>query len=534
MTRSHKYFFLIVAILSLLLRFWKLSDLPVSLNWDEVSHGYNAYSILQTGSDQWNKPFPIFNFRAYGDYPTVLNMYLTIPFVKIFGLNSLSIRLPTAILGFLTVIYSYFLTLEITKNRKTSLLTMFLMAISPWSLFPSRAVFQSTVAQFFIVSGIYYLLKAKYLSSAILLGLSLYSYHNARIFVPILIAFYIILNFSNFKGKHFSKSFWPVFSLIVFLLMFIPNLINIFTPESSARSRWVFILNQDAINYIENQRNANGNTLLSKIRYNRPFYFFQKVGQNYLNFVNPIPLFFSGTQNYQFNVPGWGIMYSLCLPFFYLGIYYCFSSKDIAKKTKLMIFGWFLIGLIPSVITSGDFQNIRSMSILPIPFIFIAMALSRSKTILPIFLTLLIIQSSIYFYNYINIYPKKHSLSWQYGYEEAVEYIRPLYSNYSQILFTKKYGEPHEFILFYWPWNPSSYQNDLKLEWNMHSDWYWVDGFDKFKFINDWDIKSTSSNPSSSTLLITSPNNFPTSYKHLTTIYSPNGSAIFEILSYEK
>ena len=37
--------------------------------------------------------------------------------------------------------------------------------------------------------------------------------------------------------------------------------------------------------------------------------------------------------------------------------------------------------------------------------------------------------------------------------EAAVVYLKDHYSQYDQIIFTKKYGEPHEYILFFWPPN---------------------------------------------------------------------------------
>ncbi len=141
-----KYLFLII-LFAAVLRFAGLSQMPPSLNWDEISHGYNAYSILKTGKDEWGQVFPITNFRAYGDYPLPLNLYLTIPFEIIFGLNTGAIRLPHALLGTLTIIAVYFLTEGIFRNKKISLIASFLAAIDPWLLFPSRAVFQSNLSQ---------------------------------------------------------------------------------------------------------------------------------------------------------------------------------------------------------------------------------------------------------------------------------------------------------------------------------------------------------------------------------------------------
>jgi len=119
----------IIIFFAFALRFIGLDKLPPSLNWDEVSHGYNAYSVLKTGTDEWGN-FPIFNFRAYGDYPLPLNLYLTIPFIAIFGLTEFAIRFPHVILGVLTVISTYFLALGVTKKKNIALVSAFLMAIS--------------------------------------------------------------------------------------------------------------------------------------------------------------------------------------------------------------------------------------------------------------------------------------------------------------------------------------------------------------------------------------------------------------------
>ena len=110
MILRHKIIFTLILFAGFIFRFWQLDQYPPSLNWDEISHGYNAYSLLKTGKDQWDTSWPIFNFRAYGDYPTTVNMYLTIPFISIFGLNPITTRLPTAILGYLLIPISFFLS----------------------------------------------------------------------------------------------------------------------------------------------------------------------------------------------------------------------------------------------------------------------------------------------------------------------------------------------------------------------------------------------------------------------------------------
>ena len=546
---KNKIIFIVIATIAFLLRFWHLGSFPVSLNWDEVSHGYNAYSLLKTGQDQWSVSWPNFNFRAYGDYPTTLNMYLSIPFIYLFGLNPVTTRLVSALCGFGLVIVAYFLGKEIFKNKPSALILMFLTAISPWTFFPSRGVFQSTVAQFFFPLGILFLIKAikkiKFLPLGIsFISISTYAYHNTKIVVPILLVIYFCIFFKDLIKTNFlkhKKIF--IFSLLILSVLIIPQAVNTFNKDAQARSRWVFAINPATINQIEVDRNNSGNSLISKLKYNRVTVFCQIVAKNYLGFLNPKILFFDSTQNFQFNIPNTGILYSVCLPFYYIGLIILilkFFKKD---KLSIFLFFWFLIGLAPAVVTVGDFPIVRAMTILPLPQIFITLGflktlnLFKNKTTKNIFIILFLgvisIQSIKYFKNYFTDYAVKYSSSWQYGYQQAVSYIKDNYSSYNQIIFTKKYGEAHEFVLFYWPWDPSSYQKDSNLNWDYHADWYWVNSFDKFKFINDWEIKDFTQNinKNQKTLLITSPNNYNQSNsKLLKTINFLDGSPAFEIL----
>ncbi|MDD4938309.1 MAG: glycosyltransferase family 39 protein [Candidatus Shapirobacteria bacterium] len=526
MKNKNLLLFIFIALIAFFLRFYQLNKFPVALNWDEVSHGYNAYSLLKTGQDQWSVSWPIFNFRAYGDYPTTLNMYLSIPFIYLFGLNEWSIRIVSALCGFGLVIIAYFFGQEIFKNQKKSLLLMLLVALSPWTFFPSRGVFQSTVAQFFFSLGILFLIKAikkiKFLPFGIFfISISTYAYHNTKIVVPILLLTYFLIFFKEIKSKFIKNKKFFITSLLIFSVLIVPLVINSFNKDAQARSRWVFAINPSTINQIEvNRNNYQGSQLIAKLKYNRPITFLTIVTKNYLGFLNPKMIFFNSTQNFQFNIPNNGVLYSVCLPFFYIGLIiliFKFFQKD---KLSIFLIFWFLIGLIPAVITVGDFPIIRAMTILPLPQIFIVYGLFKTiyflkkkkikSIIISLFLLILFIQSFLYLKNYFNDYAKNYSSSWQYGYKEVVGYLKENYSNYDQIIFTKKYGEAHEFVLFYWPWSPKSYQNDSNLSWDFHTNWYWVNAFNKFKFINDWEIKDLTKNlpKDQKILLITSPNNY--------------------------
>jgi len=559
MKNKHYLLFIFIVLIAFFLRFWQLNKFPVSLNWDEISHGYNAYSLIQTGQDQWSKQWPIFNFRAYGDYPTTLNMYLSMPFIYLFGLNEWTIRIVSALCGFGLVIIAYFFGKELFSNKKLSYLLMSLVAISPWTFFPSRGVFQSIVAQFFFFLGILFLIKAikkiNFLLPAIFFtSLSTYAYHNTKIVVPVLLFVYFLIFFKDLKQKFTKNKKIFFLSFLILLVLMLPQIINTFNKDAQARSRWVFAINPSTINQIEISRNNyHGHPLIAKLKYNRVTSFSSIVAKNYIGFINPKILFFDSTQNSQFNIPNTGVLYPVCLPFFYIGllilILKSFKSLPFIKGrcpqdggVSLFLISWFLIGLIPAVITIGDFPIIRAMTILPLPQIFIVYGFSKTISFLKnkklkylfiiLFILIISIQSTLYFKNYFNDYSKNYSSSWQYGYKETVKYIKDNYNTYDQIIFTKKYGEPHEFILFYWPWNSISYQNDSNLNWDFHANWYWVNAFDKFKFINDWEIKKETEIITKRTLLITSPDNYNKNNSNLIkTIYFLDQQPVFDILT---
>ena len=541
MKNIYKILFLIIFALAVFFRFWHLSSLPPSLNWDEISHGYNAYSLLTTGKDQWGISWPIFNFRAYGDYPTTLNLYLTIPFIKFMGLNALSIRMPSAIFGIIFVVLVFFFARLVFKDDRLALLSMFIASLSPWGLFPSRAVFQSNFSQTLLLAGLvffYHGLKKprQLIYASISFGLSMYAYHNTRIIIPLLLP--VLIYFNRHSLHHIFKThrLLSFTAVAVFLLLTVPNLINLFSPESTARNRWVGIINPNSVNLInEKRRLFTGPQFLNLALNNKVVYFSQTVFLNYLSLINPLPLFFQGSQNYQFNPPSTGLLFLVFLPFFYLGLIKIVKLIPKSSFYRQFALG-FLITLLPSALTVGDFPSIRATTALPFYILTIVLGLSYlqfSKLNAIFYLVILIslLEFANYWRQYLS-YSQNYSSAWQYGYQSVVDYLKPNYQKYSRIYVTKKYGEPHEFILFYWPWNPAAYQSDSALNWNYHADWYWVDSFDKFTFLNDWEIKDQKF-PANS-LLITSPQNYPaTGSALLQTVDFLDSTPAFDIVSYD-
>ena len=542
---SSKFILVIIIVLSFFLRTYKISDNPPSLNWDEVSHGYNAYSILKTGKDEWGIKFPLI-FRAYGDYKLPLYIYLTAVSELLFGLNSFSIRLVSALSGVGLVILGYLITKKLTKNSAFSLIAAFLTSVSPWGLFLSRVAVEANLGAFLFALGLYLLIwwltdhrQRELALAALFWGLSLHAYNSARVLVPVFMVLTTMFVIKEKKGKQLLMFF------LILLIFWLPIVGQFFNRSGTVRFEWVSLIDQGKISQIIQKRETS--TLpktITRAVYNRPTFFVFYALRNYFVNLSPKYLFFRGGSHYQFSLPNHELLYLVAAPFLLLGLIKILIKGN---KEERLIGLWFFASFIPSAITKDAPHVLRSILVLPSPMILTALGLQltvnflkgRSKfggKLLIFVLTLAVFVSFGRWWNdYSNIYPKAYSWSWQYGYKEVVSYIKSVYEKYDKIFFTKRYGEPHEFILFYFPWDPGKYQEDPNKKWDFHANWYWIDGFDKFEFINDWEIQEVVNKPivqntKYKILLITSPGNYPEEWNKLKMINYLDEKPVFEIL----
>lgn len=554
------YLFLIV-VLAALLRFTNISSMPPALNWDEISHGYNAYSILTTGKDEWGVTLPTI-FRAYGDYKLPTYIYLTAVSEKFFGLTEFAVRLPSVLAGIETVVFTYLLVLVLFKKKSLANLSALLVAVEPWSFFLSRAAFEANLSLFFIVSGIYFFVKSLedyrfLISSSILLGLSVWTYNSARVFVPLILLALILIYWAELKAEYRKNRKRIILPLLIFAFFFIPMFIQLAMPAGQARYGKVSIIDEGAIAKIEEARNTSKlPPVINRLINNRVTYFSEVFIKNWATHYSASFLFFNGGTDYQFSIPGKGIIYWIDILPMIVGLLWLVIKRT---KANALLIAWFLLSPIPSALTNEAPHVLRAIVMLPVPMIITSIGVWQIaqwlnlklkisyKLIIAIYIVLIYVFFENYWIAYTGTYRNNYSWSWQYGYKESVSYIKDHYSRYDKIIVSKKYGEPHEFLLFYLAWNPAKYRDDPNLIRFEQSDWFWVDRFDKFYFVNDWQVphdkaifvleskkETVDCNKSLKCLLITSPGNYPKDWHKLETINFLDGKTAFDILDNQK
>ena len=449
-----KVFFWLVLVfaIALTVRFFRLATFPMSLSMDEVGFGYNAYSVLATGKDEYGQKLPL-AFRNLGDYKLPVNVYLTSFSVAVFGLNEFAIRFPVALTGALTPVLFILLLRKLKFSWKSSLMSGFWMSILGWHIFLSRASFETVTALFFVLLGtLFYLIWAEsrkpahFLFCVLFFGISVWTYNAARLFVPLLFTSFLFI----FKGSigeiaRNPKKYIPSF---VVLLLFVIPLVYLFLTGASVVSRaqdlWIGKDNSPWI-------------------------------VQYLNYFDPVFWFWKGLKLTPPGYPDVGLLYLIDIPVFLSGFYALSISKN--KILKRLVLMWMFLAPIPASFTRGDASPVRFLIFLPFFGFIMASGFeklftySRKVLYLGLYLALLLFNFAYFLDLYFNNFYKFYGDLWHYGYKEVSKYACQNYQKYDKIIITDKYGiewpstktVPYLYVLVHCGWDPQGYLNDKSL-----------------------------------------------------------------------
>lgn len=463
----------VLAVITLLIlffatRFAVIKDIPPSVYWDEASIGYNAYSILLTGKDEWGDKFPV-HFRAFGEFKLPVYVYSVVPFVKLLGLNQVSVRIPAIIFSLISLVFIYLITNKLLGSKNWGLMSAFFVIVSPWYFIFSRTGYEATAGLAFYLAGLYFLYYPRrglsYLFGIVFWILSIYSYNAFRILIPLTGLFiFIKLIFQGWKNIKKDIVFIGL-SVIIFATSLTP-IIRVYKYDSGA-------------------------VRLNTISTTNPV----QLVKNYFSHYSPEFLLIRGDTNARSAQPGWGEIYWIEVPLILLGIFFAFKNK---KWLPLLLL---VIAPIPAAITRESPHALRSI-LTPMIFSFLSVFGIYQLTkiwskyylfIIGLTIGLLYLSFESYLTSMYLNYNKNNSQAWQYGYSEIFNKYKDDFSNYGEIIISDSYAQPYIFALFYLQYDPNLFVKTVK--YNSPDKWGFstVKSFGNFIFEKPFQL-STSSN----------------------------------------
>ncbi len=483
--------YLILALILLLaaaLRLVYLGRIPGGISPDEISQGYSAYSILRTGKDEWGMAFPITSFRSFLDYKAVLQTYLMIGSIALFGLSEFSVRLPSAIFGILAVVAVYLLSNELFERRKFKFLGLdltigdiaaFFLAISPWHLQFSRTALEVNLSSFLFPLGLYlFLLSLKrprflYLA-ALTWGLNLYTYHAAKYFEPLFFVGLLIL-----FGKQIMnlKKSVLIGAALLTVVIASPLLFATVFGQAGDRAKDLLItqINPQAVEGVAKLQYFSPlnrvSLLIPRAFANKGTYVINQFVNNYVSYLSPSFWFTEGGREITYSVlPGTGLLYLWLFPLILIGLYRLVKEKN--PRLSLLLL-WLFLAIIPAALTKEGYRPNRVGALLTFWEILSAYGLfelvqtfhfMKRKYLSVIFLSLSSLITVFYFNTYFFEYPFKYPSALSYGYRELVNKLSQ--STPTSVIMDKG-SNSQAFFAFYEKIDPRDFQQAAALWWEM-------------------------------------------------------------------
>lgn len=491
---SIKVLLLLIIILAALLRIWGIAQIPAGLNADEAAIGYNAYSLIHTGKDEYGSWFPL-AFKSFGDYKPGLYFYMVMPFVATLGLNELAVRVPSALFGIGNVLLIYFLAKEIFKKEWVGLGCAFLLAITPWSVEFSRGSWETNAATFFISLGVLLWIRAvggirgirvwEIFWSLVCFLVAMYTYQSPRLVVPVLVVGLVVLYskpvIREIGGiRVIGRKFWLPFVLLV--LLSIPLAFQFVGGGASARFNGLSFLSdpgpENRLNQLRGEH-TNPGSIVAKVFHNKLTAYIPQFIGHYVDHFKGDFLFINGDPIIRNKVPETGQFYLIEGLFLVVGFILLFRSKS---EHKWLIVVWLLVSPLASSMTYQTPNAVRALTMV-VPYVLLMglgmigvigmiRGIKGRAVIAGVLLLVLSFETGHFLEEYFIHYPKRYPQAWEYGFREMVVKLENLEGNYQKIVITDKYDQPYILTLFYRvdlsqqggkPFNLADYQGKLVL-----------------------------------------------------------------------
>ncbi len=461
----------IITASALCLRLFNLGQLPAIMHRDELAIAYNAFSIIETGKDEWGTPWPLV-FKSFGDYKLPVMVYSTALGIKLFGLNQFGARFMAALLSSLAVPLAYFFVKELFRSRRLALMVSLLLAFSFWHLHNSRNIYEPVVSLTFTIPSYWALFKAakagRYLwVSLFFFWFSIWIYNTALIiFVPLFLS-WLVYSWKNFSSR--LKKVW----LLGFLAMLVIVLSYVYLTMgiTSGKSQTTIFFSQQLVD--ENKARLHrfwiSGVPLYPILVNgeRTMQIVYHFYQSYVMAFSPVYLFFSGGNNSWHNLTriDLGDINPVLLPLALMGL--VFLIKEIKKPASVFLLLLLVLAPLPSALTVDSPNTNRLIDLHFIVEIMAAvgfvLAMQQIKSRLrPAMMTLTafayLVLTAQFLSRYFLIYNKSLHPDWHEGFDQLMKRVDLEKGNYDQVIVDTQVPAAYIYYAFYAQYPPEKLQ----------------------------------------------------------------------------
>lgn len=547
-------------LLALLLWLPAFAQLPAGLNRDEAALGYNAYSLLKTGKDEWGKSWPI-SVTSFGDQKLPGYIYTLIPLIALFDLEVWVIRLPSLLAGLVVVVNLGLIALRLSQMAKlkketqltVSILSMLLSAISPWQMHFSRVAYETHLAMAFFLSGLTLFLFALnnrsqlkqqmfLIFSGFWLSASMLTYHSYQIFLPLFLLILLTIFFKPIKKLDRTGLFTGVaIGLIAIFILFSGGVMSANQVKGNGLNPYTQDnLTNDVLLY---RPLINIPNSIERIGYNKLFSFTKLFSQNYLSTFSGRFFFAHGSGHGDHNPGNGSNLHLFTAPFILVGILALWDRRK--EKPAQLLIAWLLLALVPSSMTINPLLEVRIATVFPVMDLLSAIGIlyllnfvkNKAQIILIIVLTFTaIISSHQMFIFYTKITPKTAVDNTPYHDLATVLYK---YQNQTDFVLTQSpTSSPYIWYLVVNKIDPKIAQH-AKHFLPTEEGFIHVEQIDNVFFKNiNWEELEKQADDHSFTLVI-KPEEFPREkwtdhrFKKLEEIKNKKGKVIYEVFRYE-
>ncbi|MGH2584454.1 MAG: glycosyltransferase family 39 protein [Dehalococcoidia bacterium] len=467
----------IVLVTSTVLRLAWLGSIPAGLSHDETAKGYDAWSVLHTGRDQYGEWFPIV-FRAIGDQREALLPYLIVLSEAVLGPTDLAVRLPTALAGIALIGVLFLLGRELFDTR-AGLIAAALLAVSPWHVQVSRLAFRAGLLPLATALGLWLFLVALrrprlMLPAGLVLGLGLHTYLSARVFLPLLLigilAIYRdrLLPTVDEAGRGWLRDIWgrPAARLLAgFGVMAVPLAVwGSFHPAE----------------FMGHAAESAG--------YGSPVRQIWDALGRYVVYLGPRHLL---TQGDPYPVPStgrFGVLYWPVLPFAVIGLARLVLRR---RPGDLLVLWWLLIYPVPAALTRGShpdwlratcgigvWELLSAVGVVTaLDWVAARRPASAVRVSVAVLATLVIANAGWFLWDYALRFPDRAAFAFNDGAAEAVQRLAEREPGYARVVLPAGVPAVHDIYLFHARYNPRRLHREGLEDAAAPGEWADVRGF---------------------------------------------------------